>query len=126
MSEVSIQEVLRLLAEQTKTLVMKTQELMKTKIGNCPLISPIGLSYAKEAGLKWAKWDPSECEDVFDMNEECSDILCDIHHAIRIELYHCELLLALQGNDSMKVNINKCSDCLSSIDSLLDEYSFSA
>lgn len=125
MSEVSIDQVLSHLALQTKNLIIKTEELIKTKIANFNFIGTSSLAYAKEAALKWSKWDIEECEDIFDMNEQCSDILCDFHHAFRIALYQCEYHLLLQENDTLKDYISKCKDCLSCIDSILDEYSFS-
>ena len=124
MAEVSIQQLMEILAERTKKLILLSQEIIKQKISDVSFSNETAKKLGIEAATKWTEWDPSESEDIFEMNKECIDILCDFHHALRIQKYECEKLYCLSGEEKLLPVIKENNEIRDMIDLLIEELGF--
>ena len=123
MAEVSIESLLQFLLGQTQSLINEFQSLLKGRIAELNFSQNI-LPLAKEVSKKWVAWNPNDCDDVFDMNRECSVLIVQFHTVIRRNLYESEHMYALTNDSDYRDRIYECSDIIDEIDKILSEYSF--
>ena len=124
MAEVSIQQLMEILTERTKKLILLSQEIIKQKISEVHFSNETAMKLGLKAVNEWTEWDPSQSEDIFEMNKECIDILCDFHHALRIQKYECEKLYCLSGEEKLLPVIKENNEIRDMIDLVIEELGF--
>lgn len=121
MAEEIINELVGVLVERTKKLIQLTQDLINEKIGNLKVTNKYAMNIGTQAALRWKDWDPSQSEDIFEMNKECVDILCDFHYFVRLQKYENEERFCISGDVSFLAEIKECNTLLGVIDLLIEE-----
>ena len=124
MAEVSIQQLMEILTERTKKLILLSQEIIKQKISEVHFSNETATKLGLKPVNEWTEWDPSQSEDIFEMNKECIDILCDFHHALRIQKYECEKQYSISGEEKILTVIKENNEIRDMIDLLVEELGF--